>query len=152
MEPITVLMGSFTAIKAGVSAGREITTLAKDVGKLFDAIDDIRNDHNKAKGNPLRSANEEAMQTFIAKKKAEDIEKELRNIVIATRGMNGWHELQKLRADIRHDRAEAEKKRKKERAEFVDNVWTVILVLLGIAIVVGAGFGGLWIAKRRGLI
>jgi Skp family chaperone for outer membrane proteins len=152
MEPITVLMGSFTAIKAGVSAGREITTLAKDVGKLFDAIDDIRNDHNKAKGNPLRSANEEAMQTFIAKKKAEDIEKELRNIVIATRGMNGWHELQKLRADIRHDRAEAEKKRKKERAEFVDNVWTVILVLLGIAIVVGVGFGGLWIAKRRGLI
>jgi CHASE3 domain sensor protein len=152
MEPITVLMGSFTAIKAGVSAGREITALAKDVGKMFDAIDDIRNDHNKAKGNPLRSANEEAMQTFIAKKKAEDIENQLRNIVIATRGLNGWHELQKLRADIRHDRAEAEKKRKKERAEFVDNVWTVILVLLGIAIVVGVGFGGLWIAKRRGLI
>lgn len=152
MEPITVLMGSFTAIKAGVSAGREITSLAKDVGKLFDAIDDIRNDHNKAKGNPIRSANEEAMETFIAKKKAEDIEKQLRNIVIATRGMNGWQELQKLRADIRHDRTVEEKRRKKARAAFVESFWTVVLVLFGIIILCCAAFGGLWIARQRGII
>tara|TARA_E500000081_G_scaffold152836_1_gene185877 strand:- start:413 stop:871 length:459 start_codon:yes stop_codon:yes gene_type:complete len=152
MEPITVLMGSFTAIKAGVSAGREMTSLAKDIGKLFDAIDDIRNDHNKAKGNPLRSANEEAMETFIAKKKAEDIESQLRQIVMATRGMNGWHELQKLRADIRHDRAEAEKERKKKRAQFVENFWTIVLVVFGIIVVGGVAIGGLWIARQRGII
>ncbi len=147
-----MLMGSFTAIKAGVSAGREMASLAQDIGKLFDAIDDIRNDHNKAKGNPLRSANEEAMQTFIAKKKAEDIEKQLRQIVIATRGMNGWNELQRLRADIRHQRAEAEKERRKKRAAFVEGFWTVVLAVFGIVVFGGVIIGGLWVARQRGII
>lgn len=150
MEPITVLMGSFTAIKAGVSAGREMTSLAKDVGKLFDAIDDIRNDHNKAKSSPFKSANEEAMETFIAKKKAEDIESQLRQIVIATRGMNGWQELQQLRVKIRQDRADAEKERLKKRANFIEGFWMVVLVFLGIAILASALLGGIWFYRQRG--
>ena len=143
-------MGSFTAIKAGVSAGREMTSLAKDVGKLFDAIDDIRNDHNKAKSSPFKSANEEAMETFIAKKKAEDIESQLRQIVIATRGMNGWQELQQLRVKIRQDRADAEKERLKKRANFIEGFWMVVLVFLGIAILASALLGGIWFYRQRG--
>jgi len=152
MEPITILMGSFSAIKAGVSAGKEMTSLAKDIGQLFDAIDAIRNDHNKAKSNPLKSANEEAMETFIAKKKAEDIESQLRQIVLATRGMSGWQELQRLRASIRTQRAEAEKQKRRKRAEFVETFWTVVLVLTGIVVLGVAVLGGLFIARHRGLI
>jgi CHASE3 domain sensor protein len=152
MEPITLLMSSYSAIKAGVTAGKEIHSLAKHIGSMFDAIDDIRNDHNKAKSNPLRSANEEAMETFIAKKKAEDLEHNLRQIVIATRGYNGWSELQKLRADIRNQRAEDLKQRKKARAETIENLWTAVAILLGITIFGGIIFGGLWFARQRGIV
>ena len=152
MEPVTILMASYSAIKSGVTAGKEIHSLAKHIGKMFDAIDDIRNDHNKAKGNPLRSANEEAMETFIAKKKAEDLEHNLREIVIATRGYNGWSELQKLRADIRHQRSEDEKAKKRARAASIENFWTAVAILLGIAICGIFIFGGVFFARQRGII
>lgn len=152
MEPITILMASYSAIKSGVAAGKEIHSLGKHIGSMFDAIDDIRNDHNKAKGNPLRSANEEAMETFIAKKKAEDLEHNLRQIVMATRGYDGWMELQRLRGQLRTQRAEAEKKKKRERAQLMDTLLTSLTVVLGIVVVCIIAIGGLWAARQRGVI
>ena len=152
MEPVTILMSSFAAIKGGVAAGREITGLAKDIGKLFDSIDDIRNDHNKARSNPLLSANEEAMETFIAKKKAEDVEKELRHIVIATRGVDGWQELQKLRIEIRREREEAKKQKRLERIRFQETFWNIVLFILSVLLLCGIAVGGVWFARHRGHI
>lgn len=145
-------MSSFAAIKGGVAAGREITGLAKDIGKLFDSIDDIRNDHNKARSNPLLSANEEAMETFIAKKKAEDVEKELRHIVIATRGVDGWQELQKLRIEIRREREEAKKQKRLERIRFQETFWNIVLFILSVLLLCGIAVGGVWFARHRGHI
>lgn len=152
MEPLTILMSSFAAIKGGVAAGREMTGLAKEIGKLFDSIDDIRNDHNKAKSNPLLSVNEEAMETFIAKKKAEDVEKELRHIVIATRGVDGWQQLQKLRIEIRRQREEAKKQKRLERIRFQETFWNVVLFFLGVLFLCGITLGSLWFARHRGHI
>jgi len=145
-------MSSFAAIKGGVAAGREITGLAKDIGKLFDSIDDIRNDHNKARSNPLLSANEEAMETFIAKKKAEDVEKELRHIVIATRGVDGWQELQKLRIQIRREREEAKKQKQLERIRLQETFWNIVLFILSVLLLCGIAIGGVWVARHRGHI
>lgn len=145
-------MSSFAAIKGGVAAGREITGLAKDIGKLFDSIDDIRNDHNKARSNPLLSANEEAMETFIAKKKAEDVEKELRHIVIATRGVDGWQELQRLRIEIRREREEAKKQKQLERIRFQETFWNIVLFILSVLLLCGIAIGGLWVARQRGIV
>lgn len=145
-------MSSFAAIKGGVAAGREITGLAKDIGKLFDSIDDIRNDHNKARSNPLLSANEEAMETFIAKKKAEDVEKELRHIVIATRGVDGWQELQKLRIEIRREREEAKKQKQLERIRFQETFWNIVLFIISVLLLCGIAIGGVWFVRHRGHI
>ena len=41
MEPISVAVAAFGAIKAGVSAGKELHSLGKQVGQLFDAIDEL---------------------------------------------------------------------------------------------------------------
>ena len=46
------------------------------------------------------SVEEEAMQAFMAKKKAEDMREELRNIISFTRGPSAWTELLKTEADI----------------------------------------------------
>ena len=107
--------------------------LGKDIGKLFDAIDVLRNDHNKKKrGVFAGSENEEAMDTFINKKKAEDMENELRQIIMATRGYDAWQELLRLRAEIRRKRKEAERARQLARQKFWENLWLYggILVLI----------------------
>ena len=84
MDPITAGMAAFSAIKAGVSAGKEIASLGKEIGSLFDSIDQCKNAHNKKKNSSF-SANEEALDSFVAKKKAEDMENELRAVVIHAR-------------------------------------------------------------------
>lgn len=140
-EPLTICIAAFTAIKSAVSAGREIQTLGSDIGKLFDGIDAIRNDHNKAKSNPFKSANEQAMETFIAKKKAEDMEAELRRIVIETRGLEAWTELIRMRVEERQRRKDEAIALQKKKQKFWDDVAMILAIMAGVLL-----FGGVLIA------
>ena len=121
MDPITIATAAFAAIKTGVSVGKDLQSLAGDIGKLWGAIDQINDEHNSEKSKRRGSVEEQALQTFIAKKKAEDMEDALRQIIYATRGINGWNELVRLRAQIRRERLE-EKHRKQKRAEEIKEI------------------------------
>ena len=92
-EPITIAMASFAAVKAGVSGAKSIAELGKDLGTLWQAIDDVKANAKDAK----KSGGGNAMQQFIQLKQAEDLEHNLRNIVLSTRGEAGWRQLQELR-------------------------------------------------------
>ena len=134
MEPISVAMAAFTAVKTGVKLGKDAQSLYKDVAKMWGAIEQVKGDHSKSKGsikNKFMSVEEEAMETFIAKKKAEDLEKQLREIIIYTRGMGGWQELIRMRADISRKRKEAEKL---ARIKFQKNV--EIAAITGLCILI----------------
>jgi len=142
MDPITIAMASFSAVKAGVSAGKEITSLAKDIGSLFQAIDDINDDHSKKRDSVFANSNEEALSTFVARKKAADMEEELRQIVIATRGFSAWGELVELRKEIRvRNKKEREEKRKKTQ-KMVENILLyggiglILLFICGFALII----------------
>lgn len=138
MEPISAAIAAFSAIKAGVSAGKEITSLAKDVGALFDGIDAAKHQHSQKKNRSL-SANEEAMSTFIAKTKAQDLERDLRELIVSTRGLSAWHELIRLRVEIKKKRKEEELRLKKERNEKVKG-----LALIAVLVALTAGLFGLF--------
>ena len=73
------------------------------------------------------------MDEFVAKKQAEDLEHNLREIVIATRGHSGWQELLRLRADIYKKRKEA-KPGRQGRDEMIELVITVIAIIAGVAV------------------
>ena len=98
-------MASFAAIKTGVKLGKDISSLGKDLGKMWTAIDDAKNTHaqaTKGKG----SAQEKALSTYIAAVKARDLEEELRSIIIDTRGFKGWNELQAIRQQVMKEERE----------------------------------------------
>ncbi len=135
MDPLTI----FAGVKAGIAAGKEIASLAKDLGSLFDAIDSAKSNHEKKKNSPFSSANEEALDTFVKRKQADDIEEQLRQIVISTRGFSAWNELLALRKDIRVQRKKALEAKKKKREELFDQIvlWGCILLL----VILTAGFG-----------
>lgn len=131
MDPLTTAVGAFAAIKAGVKAGRDIQDLAGEIGKLWSGIDEVKNNYHKAKNSPFRTAEEEAMDEFVAKKRAEDLEHNLREIVIATRGHSGWQELIRLRADIMKKRKQAKIDAAKKRDELIEAaLWTLLVVVL----------------------
>jgi CHASE3 domain sensor protein len=135
MDPLTI----FAGVKAGISAGKEIASLAKDLGSLFDAIDSAKSNHEKKKSSPFSSANEEALDTFVKRKQADDIEEQLRAIVISTRGFSAWNELLALRKDIRVQKKKDLAAKKKKQQELFDQIvlWGCIILL----VVLTAGFG-----------
>ena len=135
MDPLTI----FAGVKAGLAAGKEIASLAKDLGSLFDVIDSAKSNHEKKKNSPFSSANEEALDTFVKRKQADDIEEQLRQIVISTRGFSAWNELLALRKDIRVQRKKDLAAKKKKQDELFDQIilWGCILLL----VILTAGFG-----------
>ena len=149
MDPITIATAAFTAIKTGVSVGKDLQSLAGDIGKLWGAIDQIKDEHNTAKSKRRGSVEEEALHTFMAKKKAEDMRAQLKQIIILTRGMGAWEELLQTEGDIRKKRqAAVYAQQEKQRKVFE---WTAII--LGVAVVGGfiAWLVGLGL-KARGLM
>jgi flagellar hook-basal body complex protein FliE len=137
MDPLTTGIAAFNAIKMGVRAGKEIHSLGKEIGSLFDAIDDSRKTHEKKKRRSILTPNEEAMETFMAKKKAEDMEIQLREIIINSRGLSAWQELLQIRRDIRIQRKEAERQAKKEQQEKIEAIAIGATIFIAAIAVIG---------------
>jgi len=137
VEPITTAVAAFGALKAGISAGKEVTSLAKEIGALWNSIDEITHTHNKKKNSIFKTVEEEALSTFMDKKKAEDMENQLREIILYTRGHGAWQELIKLRSDIRKQRQADKLKRQKERQKMIELIAITGLLIVGSAALIG---------------
>ena len=147
MDPIRIATAAFTGIKTGVSVGKDLQSLAGDIGKLWGAIDQIKDEHNTAKSKRRGSVEEEALHTFMAKKKAEDMREELKNLISFTRGPSAWEELLKTEADIRKKRQQAIYDQQERQRKFFEIVMVIIasaamIGLVGFVIyLVGVGQG-----------
>lgn len=153
MDPISIATASFAALKAGIAAGKEISALSKEIGKLWGAIDQARADHSSAQNSPFRgSTEEEAMDTFVSLQKAKDFEDQLRSIILETRGYGAWQELIKLRADIKERKRKAEIARKLARQERMETIGKAFLILLGFSAVGGLITIGVLIFQKQGVL
>ena len=90
---VSAATGAFNTIKAGFAAGREIESMAGDLSRWMGAVSDIKKAEEYNKKPPLfkklfaaGSIEEEAMEVFMAKKKAEDMRNQLKQIISFTRG------------------------------------------------------------------
>ena len=124
MEPVSI-MAAFSAVKAGISAGHEIVNLVKPLAKLFDGLDEARSSHTAKKNKPSllgTSVNEQALDTFLKKIQADDVESQLREIVVHSRGLSAWNELVALRSKIRVDRKAEQVRLAKEKTERLETM------------------------------
>ena len=135
VDPITAVATATAAlntIKSAFAAGRDIEGMAGDLSRWMGAVSDIKKAEEYSKKPPLfkklfasGSVEEEAMQAFMAKKKAEDMREELKNIISFTRGPSAWTELLKTEADIRKRRQQAiydQQERRRKIFEIINNV------------------------------
>jgi len=117
VDPVTALAtasAAFNLVKRGFSIGKDIESMGKDLGRWMGAVADIKKAEEYNKKPPIfkklfasGSIEEEAMQIFMAKKKAEDMRNELKQIIIFSRGPNAWQELLRTEGDIRKKRQKA---------------------------------------------
>ena len=129
---------AFNAIKKGFEVGRDIEGMAGDLGRWMGSVSDINKADEYAKNPPLfkklfaaGSVEEEAMATFMAKKKAEDMRYQLKQIISLTRGPAAWEELLKTEGEIRKKRQAAiyaQKEKQRKVIEITAIVFAVVLV------------------------
>ena len=141
MDPISAIgiaTTAYNAIKRGFKVGKEIEGMSKDLGRWMGAIQDVKEGHNKAKGRSFGSVEEEALESFAALKKAQQMENELRNFVNLSYGPNAWAEVIRIQAQIRLKKKQAlkEAQRKKERIIEYVAIGGLILILIAFISVV----------------
>ena len=150
MDPITALAGAtaaFNAIKKGFQMGRDIEGMSNDLGRWMGSMSDIKKAEEQSKKPPLfkklfaaGSVEEEALNSFMAKKKAEDMRAELKQIISFTRGPSAWEELLKTEGDIRKKRQKAIYDQEERRRQFLEIVAVIGLVLAIGGFVVFLGY------------
>tara|TARA_Y100001935_G_C17242354_1_gene476390 strand:- start:548 stop:1030 length:483 start_codon:yes stop_codon:yes gene_type:complete len=150
IDPITAVAtatAAFNTIKSAFAAGRDVEGMAKDISRWMGAVSDIKKAEEMNKKPPLfkklfasGSVEEEAMQIFMAKKKAEDMREELKNIISFTRGPSAWTELLKTEADIRKKRQEMIYAQEERRRQILEWVAIGFLVLVVLGFIVGVAY------------
>ena len=141
IDPVTALAAAtaaITTIKKGFEVGRDVESMAGDLSRWMGAVSDIKKCEEYSKRPALfkklfaaGSVEEEAMQTFMAKKKAEDMRDQLKQIIILSRGMSAWDELVRTEADIRKKRQQAIYAQQELRRKVIEII--AVVVVLGIA-------------------
>ena len=152
---VSAATGAFNTIKAGFAAGREIESMAGDLSRWMGAVSDIKKAEEYNKKPPLfkklfaaGSIEEEAMEVFMAKKKAEDMRNQLKQTISFTRGPSAWEELLRTEADIRKKRQKMIYDQKERQKKLVEYILIGILVF----IMAGALFGFLALLRGTGHI
>tara|TARA_B100000073_G_scaffold133563_1_gene109418 strand:+ start:231 stop:707 length:477 start_codon:yes stop_codon:yes gene_type:complete len=150
---VSAATGAFNTIKAGFAAGREVESMASDLSRWMGAVSDIKKAEEYNKKPPLfkklfqaGSVEEEAMEIFMAKKKAEDMRAELKNLISFTRGPAAWDELLKTEADIRKRRQKAIYDQKERQRKLLEYIAIFILVLVAGGFLIGI----IWLWVNRG--
>ena len=135
MDPVTALgvaTTAFNTIKKGFDIGKNAESMMSDVGRWMSAIESVRNPQNKPV-KKVANIEQQALDEFGAKKKADEMERELKNYMIATFGMKAWDELLRIQGQIRKKRKMELAYQRKQREEMIN----------GIIIFIGIGFGGI---------
>ena len=128
-DPVTIMMASFAAVRAGVAGAKSLHELGKDMGSLFSAIDDIKAEAKGAK----KTGGSNAMQKFIALKQAEDTEASIKAIVLSTRGEAAWKQLKQMRAAEKQDAIQGRYAEVKRKNQIINAIgWSVsVFITLG---------------------
>ena len=147
IDPVTAIAGAtaaFNAIKSGFSVGRDIESMAGDLGRWMNHMSDLKKSEEMNKKPPIfkklfqaGSVEEEAMQIFMAKKKAEDMREQLRQIITMTRGMSAWDELIKTEADIRKKRQQMIYAQEERRRQLIEYCAIGVLVIVVVGFLLG---------------
>jgi len=139
LDPVSALAiatSAFNLLKKGISAGRELEDMAGQLGTWFGAVSDVKSAEEEAKDPPLfrklissGSVEQEAMQALLARKKIEQQEKELRELIVWRWGVEEYTAMMRDRTRIKDTRAKAIQNQRRKMRKFIANVLTIVVIL-----------------------
>ena len=126
---------AFAAVKKGISVGKDLMAMSKDVNNLFAFIDG-------AKAAQKTGNKNDPLSDYIAYEKALDMEKQLEQIIFDTRGSRGVATFKRMRAQAN----ESQRQSKYAQLARKNKIMNILSIILGIALFGGGVAGMVWFA------
>ena len=143
MDPVTIsacIAGAsraYNLVAKAVNAGREIEDTAQYLGKFFDSKEKILEIEKENQYGPkfLRgsSVESQALEIQMAKHKTQQMEKQLRELIVLTVGEDFYNEMMKTRRTIRSHRLAAAEARAKKKRLIIDGGLIILMTSVFLA-------------------
>ena len=147
MDPLSLIaMASttFKGIQTLVNRGAEIEAVAQKLGAWYSFASDIRQAEKEAKNPPLfkklfegETVEQQALNSVIAKKKLQEQEKSIRELIIWAYGTETYQEMIALRREIKARREKVIYKQRRKQRLIMDSTVIVFGALIIGAIIFG---------------
>ena len=151
LDPVSALAiatSAYNALKRGIELGRELSDMGNQLGAWAGAVADVKSAEEEAKDPPLfkklissGSVEQEAMQALVARKKIEQQERELRELIVYKWGTDAYVEMMRDRAKIKDTRERAVLNQRRKMRKLIQNVLTVTVLLGLVGIIVAFVIG-----------
>jgi hypothetical protein len=112
MDPFTILAGAtalYNGLKSAVSAGEDVMDTAHRVGGLMSEVAKVVQlvslPHKKKLFQSEADFEAEAVKRFTAKKKAQQLALEAKNLFVSQHGLAAWEQIQKQVIEMRKEAA-----------------------------------------------
>jgi hypothetical protein len=147
MDPVSAMAAAsaaFSAVKKGVAIGKDIESMASDIGRWMGALSDLDMLEKEAKNPPIfkklfsgQSVEQEAMEAFAAAEKSRQQRTDLKNMIGMMYGKSKWDELVRMEGQIRKRRQDTLYKQRQRRRKFVEIIMWILVSVIGIGLLTG---------------
>jgi len=147
MDPLTALSMASTAFKGVqtlIAKGREIEDVAQHLGRWYGYASDIKEAEKESKKPPLfkklldkQSVEQEALNAIIIKKKLEEQEKQIRDLIVIRYGIDTFREMIQMRKTIKASREKVVYAQRRRQRHILD----AIVITIGLGLCGGIVYG-----------
>jgi len=148
LDPVSAMAidtSAYNVLKKGIEVGRELEDMGGQLGTWFGAIADVKAADEEASDPPLfkkvfakSSVEQEAIENLMRRKKIEQQEKELREMIVYRFGVDAYRDMIKDRNNIRTARQKAIDARARKIKKLILNAVAIALIALIVAIPIAA--------------
>ena len=148
MDPITIISGAtvaFNTVKKMIEAGRELEDVAGQLGQWFTAASDFYNLEEQKKNPPLfkkithgKSVEQEALDMLIHKKKLQEQESQLREMILYRYGQAEYSEMMQFRKQIRKERDKVVYAQQRRKKQLLDGIIITLVIGVSLGALIGA--------------
>jgi len=145
VDPLSlVAMASttFKGIQVLVSKGAEIEHVAQKLGAWYGFVSDLRQAEKEAENPPLfkkmfdgETVEQQALNSVIAKKKVQEQEKQIRELITWAYGVETYKEMMQMRRDIRAKRERIIYKQRRRQQRALDMSFVTLGLLMSSGVV-----------------
>lgn len=128
-----------------IEAGRELEDVAGQLGQWFTAASDFYNLEEQKKNPPLfkkithgKSVEQEALDMLIHKKKLQEQESQLREMILYRYGQAEYSEMMQFRKQIREERDKAVYAQQRKKKQIVDGIIITLVIGLSLGALISA--------------